>query len=89
MNLPLRTDEKSHKAEILFHPAPCSVVKCEAQPRAAVPHVYTGCEQWAQRFAAMGMSLKHSWQFLVVVSGGASPRFIRATTAFMGATMKK
>src|SRR5579863_8075265 len=49
----------------------------------------TGCVQCMQRRASMGISLRHSGHFLVVGSGGRSPRFIRATSAFTGVTTKK
>jgi hypothetical protein len=45
--------------------------------------------QNAHRFAAIGIELKHSGQFLVVGSGGASPRRKRAITVFTGNTTKK
>ena len=56
-------------------------------PYAALP--ITGCVQCAQRRASMGISLKHSGHFLVVGSGGLSPRFMRATSVFTGKTTKK
>src|SRR5258705_3776822 len=45
--------------------------------------------QNAQRRAAIGTSLKHSGHFLVVGSGGASPRLMLAMNAFIGTTTKK
>src|SRR4051794_30398806 len=45
--------------------------------------------QKAHRRAAMGTSLRHSGHFLVVGSGAASPRRIRARSVFMGSTIKK
>jgi hypothetical protein len=45
--------------------------------------------QKAQRRAAIGTSLRHSGHFLVVGSGAASPRRIRARILFTGSTMKK
>ncbi len=39
--------------------------------------------------AAIGITLRHSGHSFVVGSGGASPRRIRAISAFMGATTKK
>ena len=40
--------------------------------------------QKAHRFAAIGIVLRHSGHSFVVGSGGASPRRIRAMTAFTG-----
>jgi hypothetical protein len=45
--------------------------------------------QCEHRFASIGISLKHSGHFFVVGSGGFSPRFMRATSAFTGVTTKK
>src|SRR6478672_8220347 len=45
--------------------------------------------QKAHRRAAIGTSLRHSGHFLVVGSGAASPRRIRAISVFIGSTMKK
>ena len=45
--------------------------------------------QKAQRRAAIGISLRQSGHFLVVGSGAASPRRIRARSVFIGSTMKK
>src|SRR5690348_18472466 len=49
----------------------------------------SGEVQNAQRRAAIGTSLRHSGHFLVVGSGAASPRRIRARIVFIGSTMKK
>ena len=49
----------------------------------------SGDVQNAQRFAAIGTSLRHSGHFFVVGSGGASPRLRRAMSAFTGVTTKK
>src|SRR5258705_11572723 len=49
----------------------------------------SGEVQKAQRRAAMGTSLRHSGHFLVVGSGAASPRRIRARSRFTGSTTKK
>ena len=49
----------------------------------------TGCAQWAQRRASMGISLMHSGHFLVVGSAGAGAFRIRYTKAFTGTTTKK
>ena len=54
----------------------------------AAPYASTDV-QAAQRRAAIGTSLRHSWHFFVVGSGGASPRLIRAMNAFTGTTTKK
>ena len=54
---------------------------------AALPN--TGWVQCEQRRASIGISLRHSGHFLVVGSGGVSPRFMRATSAFTGTTTKK
>ena len=45
--------------------------------------------QCEQRWAAMGISLRHSLQGLVVGAGGAWPLFMRAVMAFIGITTKK
>src|ERR1700678_3746651 len=44
---------------------------------AAIPRG-TGCAQWAQRLASMGISLRHSGHFLVVGSAGAGALRMRA-----------
>src|SRR3984893_18755644 len=49
----------------------------------------TGCVQWAQRLASMGISLRHSGHFFVVGSAGASALRIRATKTLTGVTTKK
>jgi hypothetical protein len=49
----------------------------------------TGVAQKAHRFAAIGMVLRHSGHALVVGSGIASPRRMRAISAFMGTITKK
>src|SRR5262245_601366 len=49
----------------------------------------SGDVQKRQRPAAIGTSLKHSGHCLVVGSGGASPRFARAISAFTGTMTKK
>src|SRR3954470_15077860 len=49
----------------------------------------SGDVQNAQRRAAIATSLMHSGHFLVVGSGGASPRRIRAVSEFTGSTTKK
>jgi hypothetical protein len=45
--------------------------------------------QNAHRFAATGISLKHSGHFLLVGSAGVALRADRAFHAFIGATIKK
>ena len=45
--------------------------------------------QKAHRRAATGISLRHSGHFFVVGSGGASPRFRRAVSAFTGTMTRK
>jgi len=61
---------------------------------AVIPERYRGAAsandvvQKAQRRAAMGTSLRHSGHFLVVGSGAASPRRIRARSVFIGSTSK-
>src|SRR5437762_719495 len=61
----------------------------DAEPRSAEPAQTSGDVQKAQRRAAIATSLRHSGHFLVVGSGGASPRRIRATIVFTGSTTKK
>ncbi len=53
--------------------------------------VYAGTldVQNAQRFAAIGISLRHSGHFLLVGSAGAAFFAARAFHAFIGATIKK
>src|SRR4051812_2859639 len=48
-----------------------------------------GCPHWAQRLAAIGISLKHSVHFLVVGSAGFSRLRIRSTSLFIGKTTRK
>src|SRR5580704_932294 len=55
---------------------------------AAIPRG-TGCAQWAQRFASIGISLRHSGHFLVVGSAGAGAFRMRAIRRFTGVTTKK
>src|SRR5260370_5928634 len=45
--------------------------------------------QKAHLRAWMGISLRHSGHFLVVGSGGISPRLSRARKVFVGTTIKK
>src|SRR3984893_7780530 len=54
---------------------------------AALP--ITGCEQWLQRRASIGISLRHSGHFLVVGSAGTGSLRVRATRALIGVTTKK
>src|SRR5713101_4182422 len=54
---------------------------------AALP--ITGSEQWLQRRASIGISLKHSGHFLVVGSAGTGSLRVRATSALIGVTTKK
>jgi hypothetical protein len=54
---------------------------------AALP--ITGCAQWLQRRASMGISLRHSGHFLVVGSAGTGALRMRDTRAFTGVTTKK
>src|SRR5690349_16561832 len=62
-------------------------------PRNGVPQrvvaSVSGEVQKAQRRAAIATSLRHSGHFLLVGSGAASPRRIRARSVFIGSTMKK
>src|SRR5579864_7793691 len=51
--------------------------------------ILTGWVQCEHRRASMGISLRHSGHFLVVGSGGFSPRFMRATSALTGRTTRK
>src|SRR5580704_15803872 len=55
---------------------------------AAIPRG-TGCAQWAQRFASIGISLRHTGHFLVVGSAGAGAFRMRAIRRFTGVTTKK
>src|SRR4029077_13042793 len=54
---------------------------------AALP--ITGSEQWLQRRASIGISLRHSGHFLVVGSAGAGSLRLRAIRALIGVTTKK
>src|ERR1700682_5362013 len=54
---------------------------------AALP--ITGSEQWLQRRASIGISLRHSGHFLVVGSAGTGSLRVRATRALIGVTTKK
>jgi hypothetical protein len=54
---------------------------------AALPN--TGCVQCEHRRASIGISLRHSGHFLVVGSGGFSPRCMRAINVLTGSTTKK
>jgi hypothetical protein len=58
--------------------------------RTGTKPVYATAEvQNAHLRAASGISLRHSGHFLVVGSGGVSPRFTRAISAFTGTTTRK
>jgi hypothetical protein len=62
------------------------VVQIDYLPVAPAP---IGFAQCAQRRAAMGITLRHFGHSLVVGSGGASPRRMRAMRAFIGRMTKK
>ncbi len=69
-------------------PAPRAFPEHVEHENGTSPHTRADVQN-AQRRAAMGTSLRHSGHFFVVGSGGASPRFLLATIALRGTTIKK